>query len=230
MAAFDDVNDRLRFDRMDPIVRNDPATGTASVEEIGYQFAKTREKTIFIDFISGMHPSNCVFIGAADFTPPDNGSVIDWRTFGLMGWDTIDRSVTLERALKRLEEIKVTAIVHEADGKRRLTLAPNAHVKAELLVDTQRGFTVEQYDLWERRNEGDDWGNVTVSGHLKWAQRNDVWLPEVVQFENFGRDSRSCFVTFTWTHVNEPIPDRLFEASSFNVVPGALVMDARKGD
>jgi hypothetical protein len=95
-------------------------------------------------------------------------------------------------------------------------------------VDTKNGFTVTRFAYIVRRLNGME--SVQEELTAKWEHRNGAYVPVHYTTQLGFKKSPSYITTevdVSWSSVNNPLPDSLFEWRSFDVPPTTGVMDSR---
>lgn len=228
-CAFDYPNRRIRTDREEPIVNIDSDTRVKSIKQIGYKLVQLPEKSIYCDWTNGIHSSDSLYVVKPDYQPPAYGKPVDVRTFGLVDWGSFDGGASFPHTIAAFNRTRITKTREVSDGQYVLTAVLNDNIEISTWVDSGRGYTIPRMELRMRDVKTKEWGDVVMLTEVRWAERNEVWIPIAIHLERNFNGREFYYANLTWEQVNSPPADILFEPEGMGLDADGNIFDHRQG-
>jgi hypothetical protein len=183
-----------------------------------------------LDLGGGIGTTDIPSFADPDFPVPDYGRPIDFRTFGISDWDSVEHGAKFENTFPVLETCRVENSRIEPDGRCQFTMAPTDNVRIDFWINTERGYTVERAEMRTFDRATNERSGVMVLADTTWAERAGVWVPVEIRLERNFNGTETYVAKLDWEDVNRDLTDGLFEPSGLGLDPEGIIVDGRLGD
>ncbi len=231
-CAFDYDRGLMRMDRAEPQLFIDADTNQRDVRLVKTKIAKTLQRTVSWDNAWGIDEvSHFVSIYTPEWQPDTHALPVDVRTFGLAGWQSVEKVQGFSNVLDILSAYQLTDVHAASQNSCVATFLVGAGgvMQATIWFDHTHGFTPTREEFRGRGSASNAWSDVDTRCEVQWEEISDIWVPKSLVLHRRFNGDETYSVNLKWRSVNQPIPPELFEPDGLGVEKGTPILDCRLG-